>query len=377
MINNFLASMKELTIVILLLPLGAIIGAATERFCRLQGSHARLHNSAVKVAVAYVSAFLIMRKLISPDIFGSTMQSHHECSGPLHAIVLTIRLILFLSGVIVGTVLQPVGLTGGIATGKSTVSKLFSESDIVNGCDPGDTEFIIIDVDGIAHDILLPEIFGADSVYHRLIDEFGEEILSTEEKDITQASEESRIQRNPPIDRRKLGDIVFRDSQKRRKLNSITHPKIIKIMIQQIIIEGLNFTWFSRSKYKQQSPNKKRRVVCVDIPLLFEGGIPMRILFGTVVVVACSSKLQLQRLQKRNTDLSLEQCKQRIASQIPIEEKARRANVVIQNNGDFDELKSEVRKVKSEIANIVVGKQRGIELSWLVVGMGILMLFVK
>mmetsp|Transcript_22492 Transcript_22492/g.45679 ORF Transcript_22492/g.45679 Transcript_22492/m.45679 type:complete len:378 (+) Transcript_22492:202-1335(+) len=377
MINNSLALMKELTIVILLLPLGAIIGAATERFCRLQDSHARLHNSAVKVAVAYVSAFFILRKSISFDIFGSTMQSHHEYSGPLHAAILTIRLVVFLSGVIVGTVLQPVGLTGGIATGKSTVSKLFSESDTVNGCDPGDTEFVIIDVDGIAHDILLPDKFGADSVYHRLIDEFGEGILRTEEKEITQASEESRIKRNPPIDRRKLGDIVFRDSQKRRKLNSITHPKIIKIMIHQIIMEGLNFTCFSRGKYKQQSPKKKRRVVCVDIPLLFEGGIPMRFLFGTVVVVACSPKLQLQRLQKRNTDLSLEQCKQRIASQIPIEEKARRANVVIQNNSDFDQLKSEVRKVKSEIANIVVGKQRGIELSWLVVGMGILMLLVK
>ncbi|KAL7468203.1 hypothetical protein ACHAXS_008429 [Conticribra weissflogii] len=376
--NNFLISIKELTIFVLQLPLGTIIGASIERFCRLQGSHARLHNSAVKVAVAYVSTCFILGKSFSSDIIGSSFQSFQvDESGSVEVGKLIIRLILFLLGVIFGTVLQPVGLTGGIATGKSTVSKLFSESENVDGGDAHDAEFIIIDVDGIAHDILLPDKFGADSVYHRLIDVFGEGILSTEVKEVTRSSAESRIQRNPPIDRRKLGDIVFRDGQKRRKLNSITHPKIIKIMIQQIIMEGLNFPWFSSGKRKQLSPKKKRRVVCVDIPLLFEGGTLMRILFGTVVVVACDPNLQLERLQKRNTDLSLDQCKQRIASQIPIEEKARRAHVVIQNNGDLEELKSQVRKVKSEIANIVAGKQRGIELSWLVVGMGILVLFAK
>ena len=128
------------------------------------------------------------------------------------------------------------------------------------------------------------------------------------------------------------------------------------------------------SKSKSNSKRKKRRVVCVDIPLLFEGGIPMRTLFGTVIVVACNSTLQLERLHERNPDLTLEQCRQRIASQIPVEEKARKAHVVIRNDGSLKSLKSQVRQVKEDVANIVSGPHRGMELSWLVIGFGALFL---
>lgn len=313
------------------LPLGVVVAAATERFCR--SSHqSKWRNIGVKFGLAYV--------LVHFSIGGVTAISSYSTSL-IGYICLSLRALLLVSGVVVGTAFQPVGLTGGIATGKSTVSSLLSSQ--------GDeTDFIIIDIDGIAHDILLPEKLGHDSVYHQLVKEFGTGIL--EYTDGTTA--------HPLIDRRKLGDIVFRDRQKRKKLNSITHPKIIKIMLKRLLFEGLNL---NRNA-------KQRRVVCADIPLLFEGGLPMRMLFGTIIVVACNPELQLERLHKRNSDLTMEQCRQRIASQIPVEEKARKAHKVILNDGDMKQLKSQVLKVKKEVANAVVGKQRGTEFSLLVLG---------
>jgi len=92
-------------------------------------------------------------------------------------------------------------------------------------------------------------------------------------------------------------------------------------------------------------------------------------------VVACNPTLQLERLHSRNPDLTIEQCQQRIASQIPIEEKARKADMVIWNDGSLKSLKSQVRQVKKKVANIVT-KQRDIELYWLVVGYAVA-LFIR
>ena len=147
-----------------------------------------------------------------------------------------------------------------------------------------------------------------------------------------------------------------------KKLNSITHPKIIKIMLKCILLEGLNL-----QRFWSKSNNAKLRVVCVDIPLLFEGGLPMRLLFGTVIVVACREKLQLDRLHSRNPDLTLEQCRQRIASQIPVEVKASKAHLVIRNDESLKSLKIQVAQAKKEVVNLVAGSQRGIELHWLVI----------
>ena len=316
---------KQILGVIIQFPLGIIVAALIERICRSRLPYARLRNICVKAVAAHV---LIIHLSIDTEY-------------SLGYLFSSLRILLLVSGIMIGTALQPVGLTGGIATGKSTVSSLFTQQ----GQGDHETDFTIIDIDGIAHDILLPEKLGRESVYHRLVSEFGSEILQ-DNNDVTSC--------NPLIDRRKLGDIVFRDRLKRKKLNSITHPKIIKIMMQQILSEGLNFN------------NQKRRVVCADIPLLFEGGLPMRMLFGTVVVITCNSELQLERLQKRNTDLTIDQCRQRIASQIPVEEKARKAHFVIRNDGNMKDLKSEVSRVKKELADVVTGKQRGIELYWLI-----------
>ena len=151
-------------------------------------------------------------------------------------------------------------------------------------------------------------------------------------------------------------------------------------MLQRILFEGLNLQWsrffFSKTNnlYNAQK-KKKKRVVCVDIPLLFEGGLPMRILFGTIIVVVCNPKLQLERLRTRNQDLTLDQCRQRIASQIPVQDKARKAHFVIHNDGSMKSLKNEVMQVKQQVANVVSGSpQRGIELPWLVIGIAGLLL---
>lgn len=317
--------LSDLRDIVLPLPLGIIISAATERLTRRSRPHARLRNIVIKLSVACISVSFVSYNL------------------------------LFLIGVILGTVLQPVGLTGGIATGKSSVSSLLQQHQQQSSSDNDDREeFVIIDVDGIAHDILLSNKQESDSVYDLLVTEFGKGILGEEKGAIS-----------PKIDRRKLGDIVFQDVQKRRKLNSITHPKIIKIMLKRILLEGLNLKALSGKATKRA----KRRVVCVDIPLLFEGGLPMRLLFGTIIVVTCKPDIQLERLHKRNPDLTLEQCRQRIASQIPVEEKAAKAHVVIRNDEDLKSLKCQVQVAKTNVAEKVSGKQhRGVELSWVVLG---------
>ena len=350
--------MKEAVNLIIQLPLGLIVAAITERTCR---RYTKWFNIGIKSAIAFVLVrWAVVGGGGDNNIYYNTDVAKGDEDAIIYyhyyPIILVLRILLLFTGIVVGTASQPVGLTGGIATGKSTVSHLLSLQETTTATkeeqqQPGSsTDFIIIDVDGIAHDILLPNKLGRDSVYHLLVAQFGTGILE-DTKD-----EDSRCSNNmiPLIDRRKLGDIVFQDRQKRKILNSITHPKIIKLMLQRILWEGLN--------------PSKRQVVCVDIPLLFEGGLPMKMLFGTIVVVTCSPDVQLKRLHKRNSDLTLEQCRQRIASQIPVEEKAREAHVVIRNDGDFNELKNEVARVKDKLASIVIGSQRGVELSWLVMG---------
>ena len=337
---------------ILELLLGIIIGVITVRVYRRIIIATQQHNvsktigyhtamiliSITKLIIAYVSVCYILEiDILHPISAAESKSSNGEDRGMIVSTfekgVQVVHLLIYTTGIKIGQALQPVGLTGGIATGKSTVSILLQQqsssrpSSDKKKKDTDEVEFVIIDVDGIAHDILLPTY--NDSVYDRLVAEFGTDILMKDKAATTTSH------RRPLIDRRKLGDVVFKDRNKRRKLNSITHPKIIKIMIKRILYEGLK---------------GGRRVVCVDIPLLFEGGLPMKLLFGSsIIVVSCNSTLQLQRLQSRNTDLTLDQCKERIASQIPIEKKAKLAHYVIVNNGSLKSLKNEVEEVKLKL----------------------------
>ena len=97
------------------------------------------------------------------------------------------------------------------------------------------------------------------------------------------------------------------------------------------------------------------KMVAVDIPLLFEVGTMMKILFGLKVVVACKPSTQLKRLMSRNADLTEEQCQNRVDSQMPVADKVNMADVVIWNDGDMDALEAEVEKARADICARVGG----------------------
>lgn len=211
-------------------------------------------------------------------------------------------------GICFGISLQPVGLTGGIACGKSSVAKRLKSN----------TDCAVIDVDAIAHSILDSD---TGEAYAMIVKEFGK-------YDIFEGNTKK-------IHRRKLGEVIFPDPEKRRKLNSITHPIITRIMIKEMILKKC---W---SRYP---------IVVVDIPLLFEGRLQW--LFGLIIVVACSPDVQLKRLSTRNTDLTEQQCRDRISSQIPISKKVEQAHFVIHNNGTEEGLDENVRLTIRSVRNL-------------------------
>jgi dephospho-CoA kinase len=239
-----------------------------------------------------------------------------------------LRLTLVCIGVFLGESFFPLALTGGIACGKSTVAHLFENGKPSMEEGLTDGTVYMVDTDTIAHDVLLPTT--KDSVYEQVVETFGDEhdIL------VDSSSETPR-----PIDRRKLGGVIFANGKERRLLNQITHPRIIYIMLKRILYG----TFLSN----------KDLCVC-DVPLLYESG-KLRYMFGLSIVVACDPELQLERLTKRNTDLTTQQCKERIASQLAIEKKIKMANFVIYNNGSMEDLEDEVEKVREEIMHRTYG----------------------
>jgi len=182
----------------------------------------------------------------------------------------------------------------------------------------------------------------ADRAYEDIIREFGTDILVKQTKD-----DGTTTTTPPPIDRRKLGEIIFADNTKRRKLNSMTHPRITKIMLKRIILQG----------FAAGTGN----VVLADVPLIYEAGWTMRALFGTIIVVATTPTIQLDRLIKRNDDLTRKQCEERIASQMDITKKVKLADFVIWNNGGMEDLKKEVERTRRNVLDrcrFVVGGGR-------------------
>ena len=165
------------------------------------------------------------------------------------------------------------GLTGGIATGKSTAAAVFSRHQIP-----------MIDGDIIAREVVQPQTPGLAAI----VQEFGEEIL----------------QEDGSLDRVALAKIIFDSTEQRQKLDRLLDPFIRQAITEQI---------------KQQKANYP--LVVVDIPLLFEGHYEQEM--DAVAVVYLPEEIQLQRLMKRN-QLTLDEAKKRIQSQMPIEENISR-----------------------------------------------------
>lgn len=180
------------------------------------------------------------------------------------------------------------GLTGGIACGKSTVAEMF--------CELG---AYIIDADKIGHDMLLP----SSSAFPELMSAFGRGILDPAGR----------------IDRKNLGRLVFADPAKLQQLNSIVHPRIIER------------TGELAAAHCAENPGA---VVIVDAALIYETGIPGR--FVKTIVAWCRPDQQIERLMAK-TGLSREEAGLRIASQMPADEKRRRADFVIDCSGNREQ----------------------------------------
>ncbi|KOC69701.1 Dephospho-CoA kinase domain-containing protein [Habropoda laboriosa] len=189
-----------------------------------------------------------------------------------------------------------VGVTGGIATGKSSVASVFREFGIP-----------VIDADQIARKVVEPR----KPAWHKIHKEFGPEVfLDTQE-----------------LDRAKLGDIIFNDVEKRKKLNAITHPDIYKEIYWQ------TFKYFLQG----------HQFIVMDLPLLFETGHMLNYLHKIIVVI-CEEDLQLQRLMER-TGFTEAKAKLRIAAQMSLERKAEMANFVIENSSSERDTREQTIRV--------------------------------
>ena len=182
------------------------------------------------------------------------------------------------------------GITGGIATGKTAVSNILQEMG-----------FDIIDMDIISREVIeLPEVI------KMLTKEFGTDILT-----------------NSSIDRKKLRNAVFDSSEKVNKLNSIIHPAIIKISKEKI----------------EHLKNMKKKLIIVVIPLLFE--VNLEYLVDKILLVAASREKQTERIIKRDNTNKTD-AENIINSQMPLDEKRKKSDFIIENNGSLSELREKV-----------------------------------
>ncbi|PHA00711.1 dephospho-CoA kinase [Bacillus pseudomycoides] len=191
-----------------------------------------------------------------------------------------------------------IGLTGGIASGKSTVSQMFQGFHVP-----------VIDADIIAREVVEP----GKEAYNEIVTAFGKEVLGE----------------NGELDRPKLGSIVFHNEEKRLLLNGIVHPAVRKEMNAQ----------------KDMYIRENAQAVVLDIPLLFESKLTG--LVDKILLVYVDSETQLTRLMERN-NFKEEEAKARIASQMPLEDKITLADEVINNNGTIEETKVQLSRILKE-----------------------------
>lgn len=191
-----------------------------------------------------------------------------------------------------------IGLTGSIATGKSTVSSLIENLNVP-----------IIDADKIAREVVKP----GRKAYHNIIKEFGPNILQNDQM----------------LNRQKLGEIIFQNQKKRELLNKIVHPDVREEMQKQ------------RDHYVKLGVKS----VVLDIPLLFESKLTSYV--HKIIVVFVQKELQLKRLMARD-HLTEKEALRRINSQIPISEKIKLADAIIDNNRTKKATSNQVKNILSD-----------------------------
>lgn len=193
-----------------------------------------------------------------------------------------------------------IGLTGGIASGKSTVSNFFKELGVK-----------VIDADIVAR-----EISERKATIDEICNIFGRDILDE----------------NGKIVREKLRERVFQDKRLVQKLNSIIHPQVIE--------------YFKERK----DENREDELLIFDVPLLYEA--KMDTLCDKVIVVGVDRKKQIERVIQRDGS-SEEVARNIIANQMSLDDKIKRADIVIMNDGTLEELKGKVLKVYKELREVI------------------------
>lgn len=198
-----------------------------------------------------------------------------------------------------------VGLTGGIACGKTNTLRQFNKLGAFT-----------IDADQIAREVVKP----GQPAYREIVDVFSTEILK----------------RDKTIDRKKLGKVIFSDEAARQKLNKIIHPRVFEEERRLI------------SSHKAQGNNRSPLAI-VDAALMVEAGSYRR--YDFVIVVYCHPSIQLKRLISRD-GLSEEEALQRIDSQIPMLEKVKYGDYIIENSSKLSDTNQQIRQTFAELMNL-------------------------
>ena len=196
-----------------------------------------------------------------------------------------------------------IGLTGGIGTGKSTVSQILRNKG-----------FSVIDLDVISH-----KVIEFPSVVEKIVKNFGKEVLE---------NNENNNDGNRTVSREKLGKIIFSDREKRFTLNSIMHPEILRIMHKKIL----------ECESKNEKENK---IIFVEIQLLFE--VQWEKEFDYILLVAAKRDIQIRRVLERDKR-SEKEAWDIINSQMSLDEKRGKSDFVIENDGNIDDLNRKVDK---------------------------------
>lgn len=199
-----------------------------------------------------------------------------------------------------------VGLTGSIASGKSTVAGIFKE--LGAG---------LIDFDVLAREVIRPHL----KTWEGIVEHFGTAVLN----------EDSTINRGM------LAEIVFNDPAKLEKLNEIVHPAVFE--------EG-------KRRLEEIMRNDPGAIVVLDIPLLLETGC--QALVDKVVVVYSGEENQMKRLMGRG--LNPEEAEKRLRAQMPLAEKVKRADFVIQNDGSLAQTRRQVERVYQELRRLKISR---------------------
>jgi dephospho-CoA kinase len=185
------------------------------------------------------------------------------------------------------------GVTGGIATGKTTVARMLAELGAP-----------AIDFDLLAREVVAP----GQPAFQEIVDYFGNQVIGEDGN----------------LDRKRLSGIVFQDTAKRRILERMTHPRILEAFLCRV---------------RQLAQEDPRAIVQAVIPLLFE--VHLEGLVHKILVVYVSPDTQIERLMRRD-QISRDEAKRILEAQLPIDQKAARADFVIPNEGGLDETKKEV-----------------------------------